>query len=85
MSKTNITQYFFPGQVKIMGQSFSPDYCEVVISMRPNLRFTPRCSECGGKTLASHDTTKRLARILCLEIRDLNLAATVVWLNLLGA
>jgi transposase len=75
MSKTSITQYFFPGQVKIMGQSFSPDYCEVVISMRPNLRLTPRCSECGGKTLASHDTTKRL-------VRDLNLAATVVWLNL---
>jgi len=75
MSNVSITQYFYPGQVKIMEQSFSPDSHRVVISMRPNLRFTPRCSECGSKTLAPHDTTKRL-------VRDLNLAATVVWLNL---
>ena len=82
MSGISITQYFFPGQVKIMEQLFSPDSSpqdpssdRVIISMRPNLRFTPRCSKCGSKTLVSHDMTKRL-------VRDLNLAATVVWLNL---
>ncbi len=75
MSNITITQYFFPGQVKIMGQSFSPDFRRVIISMRSNLRFTPRCSECGSKAHISHDTTKRL-------VRDLNLAATMVWLNL---
>jgi transposase len=92
MSVISITQYFFPGQVKIsaigrsafggMEQLFSPDSSpqdpgsdQVIISMRPNLRFTPRCSKCGSKTLVSHDMTKRL-------VRDLNLTATVVWLNL---
>ena len=75
MSNITITQYFFPGQVKIMGQSFSPDFRRVIISMRSNLRFTPRCSECGSKAHISHDTTKRL-------VRDLNLAVTMVCLNL---
>ncbi len=75
MSEMSITQYFFPNQVKITEQLFSPDSSRVIIAMRPNLRFTPRCSECGSKAHVSHDSRKRL-------IRDLNLATTTVWLNL---
>lgn len=76
MSYPSVTQYFFTGQVKIMAQSFSPNSSRVVISMRPHLRFTScyskrRSPAKGGN---SHDTIRRL-------VRDLNLAATVIWVN----
>jgi len=74
MSVFSIAPYFPFRRIKIVKQSILPDTSETRISVEPNRRFHPICHCCGKKVTATHSWTQR-------TIRDLNLAATRVWVT----
>ena len=74
MSVPTIAPYFPFRRIKIVKQSLLPDISEARISAEPDKRFHPICHCCGKKVTATHSWTQR-------TIRDLNLAATRVWIT----
>ena len=74
MSVPTIAPYFPFHRIKIVKQSLLPDISEARISAEPDKRFHPICHCCGKKVTATHSWTQR-------TIRDLNLAATRVWIK----
>ena len=73
MSDITITPYFPFRRIKIVKQSVFPDVSETRINVKPDSRFKPVCHCCGKKVTATHSWAQR-------TIRDLNLAATRVWI-----
>lgn len=74
MSVLSIAPYFPFRRIKIVKQSLRPDISEARIHAKPDKRFHPICHCCGKKVTATHSWTQR-------TIRDLNLAATRVWIS----
>jgi len=74
MSVPTIAPYFPFRRIKIVKQSVLPDTSETRISVEPDKRFHPICHCCRKKVTATHSWTQR-------TIRDLNLAATRVWIT----
>ena len=74
MSVPTIAPYFPFRRIKIVKQAVLPDTSETRISVEPNRRFHPICHCCGKKVTAVHSWAQR-------TIRDLNLAATRVWIT----
>jgi len=74
MSNTTVAHYFPFRRVKVVRQSVSEDASMSWIVMEPDLRFVPRCWQCGQKAKAVHQHTRR-------AIRDLSLATAKVLLN----
>ena len=74
MSGLSIAPYFPFRRIKIVKQSLLPDISEARIHAEPDKRFHPICHCCGKKVTATHSWTQR-------TIRDLNLAATRVWIT----
>jgi transposase len=72
MSDMSIAHFFRFCKAKLTGQMVFSD--RAIITMGPDLRFTPHCSHCGSVTPLTHAHTKR-------SIRDLNLTDKSVWLN----
>jgi transposase len=76
MSELSITQYFPFMRVKITEQSVygdSPD--SALIRLAPDLRYRPVCHVCGAPAATVHSQGHRR------YLRDLNLAASQVWLD----
>jgi transposase len=74
MSVPTIAPYFPFRRIKIVNQSLLPDISEARILAEPDKRFQPICHCCKKKVTATHSWTQR-------TIRDLNLAATRVWIT----
>ena len=74
MSVPTIAPYFPFRRIKIVKQSLLPDISEARVHVEPDKRFHPICHCCGKKVTATHSWTQR-------TIRDLNLAATRVWIT----
>jgi transposase len=74
MSSTNITPYFPFGRVKITGQRLSFEGSVAFVGISPDLRYKPLCHQCKSQGQWIHSHGKRY-------VRDLNLAATNVYLN----
>ena len=72
MSGMSIAQFFKFCKVKLTGQMIFSD--SAIITIKPDLRFTPHCSRCGSETPFTHTHTRR-------NIRDLNLTDKTVWLK----
>ena len=76
MSELSIAQYFPFMRVKITEQSVygkTPD--SALIQMAPDLRYRPVCHACGSPAATVHSQGHRR------YLRDLNLAASQVWLD----
>jgi len=74
MSVPTIAPYFPFRRIKIVKQSLLSDISEARVHVEPDKRFHPICHCCGKKVTATHSWTQR-------TIRDLNLAATRVWIT----
>ena len=74
MSPTSIAAYFPYGRVKVTGQSVAPECDVVFIDISPDLRFTPRCHQCGSPAPRVHSSHTR-------AVRDLGFASAHVWLR----
>ena len=74
MSGTTIAPYFPFRRIKIINQEVDTSAHKALIHVLPDQRFQPLCQRCGQKASAVHSWTERL-------VRDLNLAATTVWLR----
>jgi len=76
MSDLSIARYLPFMRVKITGQTvYGDDANSALIKLSPDLRYRPLCHVCGGPAATVH--TKGRSRF----IRDLNLAAAQVWLQ----
>ena len=74
MSVLSIAPYFPFRRIKIIKQTIHSDINEARINVEPDKRFSPICHRCGSKVTATHSWAER-------TIRDLNLAATRVWVT----
>ena len=74
MSVPTIAPYFPFRRIKIVKQTILTDISETRILAQPDRRFQPICHCCKKKVTATHSWTQR-------TIRDLNLAATRVWIT----
>jgi len=74
MSVPTIAPYFPFRRIKIVNQEVSEDASKARIQIQPNKRFQPICHCCGQTASGVHSWTER-------KVRDLNLAATSVWIN----
>ena len=74
MSGLSIAPYFPFRRIKIVHQQVTADVSEAHINVEPNRRFRPLCHRCGHKASGVHSWTER-------RVRDLNLAATPVWIR----
>ena len=75
MSVPTIAPYFPFRRIKIVDQIVLEDPCEAQIRIQPDKRFQPICHCCGQRASAVHSWTER-------RVRDLNLAATPVWIKI---
>ena len=75
MSMPTIAPYFPFRRIKIVDQIVLEDPCEAQIRIRPDKRFQPICHCCGQRATGVHSWTER-------RVRDLNLAATPVWIKI---
>ena len=74
MSVPTIAPYFPFRRIKIVDQIVSEDASEAQIQIQPDKRFQPICHCCGQTASGVHSWTER-------KVRDLNLAATPVWIK----
>ena len=74
MSELSITPYFPFRRIRILKQAVNKAASKAVIDAVPDKRFHPVCHLCGQKVSSVHSWTQR-------SIRDLNLAATQVWIR----
>ncbi|MDZ7581846.1 MAG: helix-turn-helix domain-containing protein [Deltaproteobacteria bacterium] len=74
MSVPTIAPYFPFRRIKIVDQIVLEDACEAQIRIQPDKRFQPICHCCGHRASGVHSWTER-------RVRDLNLAATPVWIK----
>jgi transposase len=74
MSVPTIAPYFPFRRIKIIDQIVSDDACKARIRIKPDKRFQPVCHRCGHRASGAHSWTER-------RVRDLNLAATAVWID----
>ena len=74
MSTLSIAAYFPFGRVKVSGQSVAPECDVAFIDISPDLRFTPRCHQCGSPSPRVHSSHTR-------AVRDLDFATAHVWLR----
>jgi len=74
MSVPTIAPYFPFRRIKIIDQVILEDACEAQIRIQPDKRFRPICHCCGQRASGLHSWTER-------RVRDLNLAATPVWIK----
>lgn len=74
MSEPTIAPYFPFRRIKIIDQVVTADAGKAQLLMRPDKRFYPICHRCGQRATAVHSWTER-------KVRDMNLAATAVWIN----
>ena len=74
MSVPTIAPYFPFRRIKIVDQIVSEDACEAQIRIQPDKRYQPICHCCGHRASGVHSWTER-------RVRDLNLAATPVWIK----
>jgi len=74
MSEPTIAPYFPFRRIKIVDQLVSEDASKAQIQIQPDKRFQPICHCCGQAASGVHSWTER-------KVRDLNLAATPVWIN----
>ena len=74
MSEPTIAPYFPFRRIKIIGQIVTDDSCSAQLLLRPDKRFYPICHCCGNRASGVHSWTER-------RVRDMNLAATTVWIN----
>ena len=75
MSVPTIAPYFPFRRIKIVNQEVSDDASKARIQIQPNKRFQPICHCCGQTASGVHSWTER-------KVRDLNLAATSVWIKI---
>jgi transposase len=75
MSVPTIAPYFPFRRIKIVDQIVLEDPCEAQIRIQPDKRFQPICHCCGQRATGVHSWTER-------RVRDLNLAATPVWIKI---
>ena len=76
MSGLSITQYFPFMRVKITEQSVHDETGDsALVRMVPDLRYRPVCHQCGSPATTVHSQGHRR------YLRDLNLAASQVWLD----
>ena len=74
MSEPTIAPYFPFRRIKIVNQVVFRDASEAQIQIQPDKRFQPICHCCGHRASGVHSWTER-------RVRDMNLAATAVWIN----
>jgi transposase len=74
MSELTIAPYFPFRRIKIVNQTIFKDAAKAHIQIQPDRRFQPICHCCGHKASGVHSWTER-------RVRDLNLAATPVWIK----
>ena len=74
MSVPTIAPYFPFRRIKIVDQIVSETRARPGFRCQPDKRFQPICHCCGQTATGVHSWTER-------KVRDLNLAATPVWLN----
>jgi len=74
MSTLSIAAYFPFSRAKVSGQSVAPECDVAFIDIEPDLRFTPRCHQCGSPAPRVHSSHTR-------AVRDLNFATARVWLR----
>lgn len=74
MSELTIAPYFPFRRIKIVNQTVFKDAAKAYIRIQPDKRFHPVCHCCGERASGVHSWTER-------RVRDLNLAATPVWIN----
>ena len=74
MSELSIAAYFPFRRIKIINQLVSENASTARILIKPDKRFHPICHCCGNRSAGVHSWTER-------RVRDLNLAATAVWVN----
>jgi transposase len=74
MSGLSIAPYFPFRRIKIIDQIVSKVDSRARIHIEPDKRFHPICHCCGKRATGVHSWTER-------RVRDLNLAATPVWIN----
>jgi len=74
MSTLSIAAYFPYGRVKVSCQSVAPECDVAFIDISPDLRFTPRCHQCGSPAPRVHSSHTR-------AVRDLDFASAHVWLR----
>jgi len=74
MSTLSVAAYFPFGRVKVSGQSVAPECDVAFIDISPDLRFTPRCHQCGSPSPRVHSSHTR-------AVRDLDFATAHVWLR----
>jgi transposase len=65
MSTLSIAPYFSFRQIKITGQTVSPDASGAHIHAEPDKRFQPICQGCGEKASGTYSWTQRKIRGLC--------------------
>ena len=76
MSKLSITKYFPFMRVKIIDQTVhGEDASSALIKLAPDLRYRPRCHQCGLPAATVHSQGHRR------HLRDLNMASAEVWLQ----
>ena len=75
MSNLGISCYFPFPRVKLIDQVFFDRTDSVMIRIEPDLRFDPLCHRCRNKALGIHSHDHHRV------VRDLNLGATTMWLN----
>ena len=74
MSSLSIAAYFPFSRVKLSAQSVAPEADAAFIDIRPDLRFTPLCHQCGSPAPRVHSSSTR-------AVRDLDFASARVWLR----
>ena len=74
MSVPTIATYLPFRRIKIVNQEVAEDASKARIQIQPDKRFQPIYLCCGQTASGVHSWTER-------KVRDLNLAATSVWIN----
>lgn len=74
MSELSVTPYFPFPRVVLTRQSVEPKEGGAWVEARPNQRYRPRCSECGGQLAKIHQWDKRV-------LRDLPMGSHDVWIG----